>query len=316
MKNILLVLLATLTFSCATPEPQATLADCNEAWNYYDAVAEGHGHNWHDASAVNRIYSQGNIFRDRTCNIISKTTFESIDNFIDFIKEHQNELDDWTSTQREYEENKENFPGSYQQEWLGNDETKKRTLVEELALKKSVFNELRNKFEKLDKQAQYLIPVYFTKTKEWFSHEGIKEDEQKKNIILASIEIEKKNKVAEDMNDLADKENRPRPSILKMRANNPAQWKECKDAYKKYVGVIRLAIKENKRIPFANQEKSANKLKSIMEPLMVCRAEGYYTNSESSNIEGGAICLNFFSAMPSSAKDQYQCKDMMKPDSF
>jgi hypothetical protein len=302
MKFILFILLAFLFYSCAsTPEPK----DCSWAWDYYDE-----GSSWQNTNSSVRTISLGNeTFRDRNCNVIPKTTFESIDRFVVFIKEHRGELDSWAEEQRIQEAQFE-YSGLEELQKLqkhdGADTSTDRSKEDQTSDIKEVIKELGHRIKDLDKIASNLIPRYIILAEKWLETENTKKDK-----LLSAIEKKKSDKISDE----ADK-HRVRPDILKMRVSNPEQWKECKESYKTYIGFIRSKIIANKRIPIEEQKKFGDKMKPVVEPMVVCRSEGYYTDAEGENIMGSVFCLQYFTTMPSSAKSQTECLNIMKPYSF
>lgn len=112
------------------------------------------------------------------------------------------------------------------------------------------------------------------------------------------------------------KEPMVKPKIAKMRKDHPEQWKECMDSYKKYMTPIREKVKKNKRVSSDEMKEMDKELKPYLEPLFVCQSEGYFTDREMDNVVGAGVCLTFYAGAPSTAKNQDECKNLMKPDSF
>lgn len=109
------------------------------------------------------------------------------------------------------------------------------------------------------------------------------------------------------------------PKLIKIRSENSAQWKECKETYKTYADFMRSKIKENKRIPYSELQPGreiSNKISPLYETMFACQTDGFYTETESGNITEGMLCITMFSSSPISAKKSQECKNMMKADSF
>jgi hypothetical protein len=327
MKFILFILLAFLFYSCAsTPEPK----DCNGAWDGYDNIyADHHNEEW----VISTITPNKETIRGRDCKPISKKSFNDAIKFTDFIYKYHEELYQWTYRRPQHQidmDGPEVEKMRTQTEISASDDEKLKEMIADLELKVSVLIELRKKLLELDKESSALVPTCIASGKEWLSNytaDMVREDAKKKTLILTELskraktsqieQIEqKKRELSEIADNQADQENKLRPSILKMRSENPSQWKECKESYKTYIDFIRSKIKANKRIPNEEQKKFGDKMKPVVEPIVVCRTEGYYTESESENIMGGVFCLQYYTSMPSSAKNQTECIKIMKPYSF
>lgn len=109
------------------------------------------------------------------------------------------------------------------------------------------------------------------------------------------------------------------PKLVKIRSENAAQWKECKETYKTYADFMRSKIKESKRIPYSELQPGreiSNKISPLYETMFACQTDGFYTETESGNVTEGMLCITMFSSSPISAKKSQECKNMMKADSF
>lgn len=203
----LLTFLFVLTGCASSPTPKT----CSAKWDQLDEGILGPK----QVKAINEvIHPNEETYLDRDCAKLSKVKGKAIIELVNLTRNSRSEFDGWTSEEKENKANLEDEDQDYVEDYKRNQknsenqpipysvtETKQR--IDDLLQKLKAFKNLKTQVKLAGREAQYLIPIQFTRAKDWLRLETIEKDERAIKKLTQHIENKEKTRIAKDASQKA-----------------------------------------------------------------------------------------------------------------